>query len=193
MKVKAGPPKAKPFKKTLSGSVQKKKFSKPTGGVLKNIVKITDAFEELKSGNDLTGISCSKEPKPVKKPKAKADKDAKKIDGKVPKNAVDAKTQPKAAVAPKEKKQKNKKADGAPKVSLKTKVLDSTEVNTTDNDPKLDVNKVTLLMFIDLILRLLNLLIIHRSKLLSMHSLLQLKTVLVYLKMNYGMMPHQYI
>lgn len=145
MKVKAGPPKVKAFKKTLSGSVQKKKFSKPSGGVLKNIVKITDAFEDLKSGNDPIGISCSQEPKPAKKSKAqgpKDRKDAKKVDGKVPKNAVDAKSRPKGAVAPKEKKQKKEKADGAPKVSLKTKTLDSTEVNTTSSDPKLDVDKV---------------------------------------------------
>lgn len=199
MKVKPGPPKAKPFKKTLTGSVQKKKFSKPTGGVLKNVVKITDAFEELKSGNDLTGISCSREPKPVKKSKAKAPKDtkesknAKKVDGKLPKNAVDVKNRPKDVVAPKEKKQKKKKEDGAPKVSLKTKILDSTEVNTTDSDPKLDITKVTSLMFIDFSLGIFINLQIHRSKPLLMHFLHRSKVVLLYRKMNYGMRLHQYI
>lgn len=152
MKVKTGPPKSKPFKKSFSsGSVQKKKFSKPTGGVLKNVVKITDAFEVLKSGNDLTGISCSQEPKSVKKSKAKDLVDKKKVDGKVIKNQVDIKKDSKGkkksddVVVPKQKKQKKEKIDGAPKVSLKSKVLDSTnitEVNTNDSDPKLDITKV---------------------------------------------------
>lgn len=156
MKVKAGPPKTTPFKKSLSGSVQKKKFSKPTGGVLKNIVKITDAFEDLKSGNDLTGISCSQEPKLGKKAAAKALKETKKVEGKVPKNSVaikreiKAKKESKGVVAPKQKKQKKETDDGAPKMSLKSKVLESTNttaVNTDDNsNPKLDIDKVIIIV-----------------------------------------------
>ena len=88
MKVKTVSSKKMPSKKSLVGAIQKKKFSKPTGGVLKNIVKISDAFEELKSGNGLTGISCSKEPKHVKKSAAKNEI---KAEGKVPKNTVDVK------------------------------------------------------------------------------------------------------
>lgn len=63
MKVKTIPTlsKDKPFKKSLTGSIQKKKFSKPTAGVLKSIVKIIDDFEEVKFGKNPTGISCSKE------------------------------------------------------------------------------------------------------------------------------------
>lgn len=140
MKVKTEIPKSKPFKKSLLGSIQRKKFSKPTGGVLKNIVKITDAFEDLKSGNDLIGISCSKESKPV----IKASKEAKKSNIKVPKNSVDIKKDAKkAVVAPKQKKLKKEIIDGAPKISFKSKVLESTtEVNTDKNDPKLDIAKV---------------------------------------------------
>jgi len=144
MKVKTVPSKKMPSKKLLAGAVQKKKFSKPTGGVLKNIVKITDAFEELKSGNDLTGISCSKEPKQVKK---SAVKNKVKADGKVPKNTVDVKKKgdKKTIEEPKQKKAKKDIVEGSSKLSMKSKLLESkytTEVNTNESDPKLDINKV---------------------------------------------------
>jgi ribosome biogenesis protein UTP30 len=142
MKVKTIPSKKMPSKKPLVGAIQKKKFSKPTGGVLKNIVKISDAFEELKSGNDLTGISCSKEPKQVKKTTAK---DKIKADGKVPKNTVDVKKKgvKKTVVEPKQKKLKKDVAEGASKLSMKSKLLESKlEVNTNESDPKLDIKKV---------------------------------------------------
>ncbi|KAE9543037.1 hypothetical protein AGLY_002948 [Aphis glycines] len=143
MKVKTLPSKKMPSKKPLAGAIQKKKFSKPTGGVLKNIVKITDAFEDLKSGNDLTGISCSNKPKPVKK---NAAKDKVKSDGKVPKNTIDVKKlkDKKTVVEPKQKKPK-KDNDGASKVSMKSKLLEPnlmTEVNTNEGEPQLDLNKV---------------------------------------------------
>lgn len=65
--------KTKPIQKSLTGSIRKKKFSKPTSGVLKNIVKITDEFEVVKFGKNPTGISCSKEPvRPAKKTNAKS-------------------------------------------------------------------------------------------------------------------------
>uniref|UniRef100_A0A2S2NC62 Ribosomal L1 domain-containing protein 1 n=1 Tax=Schizaphis graminum TaxID=13262 RepID=A0A2S2NC62_SCHGA len=144
MKVKAIPSKKMSSKKPLAGSIQKKKFSKPTGGVLKNIVKITDAFEELKSGKDLTGISCSKEPKPVKKSAAK---DKIKPDSKVPKNTIDVKKKKdkKTVVEPKQKKPKKDIVEGAPKMSMKSKILESkqmTEVNSNKSEPKLDIKKV---------------------------------------------------
>lgn len=144
MKVKTVPSKKMPSKKPLVGAIQKKKFSKPTGGALKNIVKITDAFEELKSGNDLTGISCSKEPKQVKKSVVK---NKVKADGKVPKNTVDIKKKgdKKTVVEPKQKKAKKDIAEGSSKLSMKSKLLESkytTEVNTNESDPKLDMNKV---------------------------------------------------
>lgn len=141
MKVKTVTPKSKPFKKSLPGAIQKKKFSKPTGGVLKNVVKITDAFEDLKSGNDFIGISCSKESKPV----IKASKETKKSNIKVPKNSVDIKKDAKEAVViPKQKKLKKETIDGAPKMSFKSKLLESTltELNTDKSDPKLDIDKV---------------------------------------------------
>ncbi|XP_025201960.1 ribosomal L1 domain-containing protein 1-like [Melanaphis sacchari] len=143
MKVKTLPSKKMPTKKPLAGAIQKKKFSKPTGGVLKNIVKITDAFEELKSGNDLTGISCSKEPKPVKKT---VSKDKLKPDGKVPKSTVDKKKKDKKTVVePKQKKIKKDTVEGSSKMSMKSKLLESnltTEVNTNESEPKLDIKKV---------------------------------------------------
>ncbi|XP_026818741.1 ribosomal L1 domain-containing protein CG13096-like [Rhopalosiphum maidis] len=144
MKVKTVPSKKMSSKKPLAGSIQKKKFSKPTGGVLKNIVKITDAFEELKSGKDLTGISCSKEPKPVKKSAAK---DKIKPDGKVPKSTIDVKKKKdkKIVVEPKQKKPKKDIVEGAPKMSMKSKLLESkqmTEVNSNESEPKLDIKKV---------------------------------------------------
>ncbi|XP_060878723.1 ribosomal L1 domain-containing protein 1-like [Metopolophium dirhodum] len=140
MKVKTVPSKKMPSKKPLVGAIQKKKFSKPTGGVLKNIVKISDAFEDLKSGNDLTGISCSKEPKQVKKSAAK---DKVKADVKEPKNTVHIKKKgdKKTVVENKQKKSK----EGASKLSMKSKLLESkltTEVNTNESDPKLDIKKV---------------------------------------------------
>ncbi|XP_060851572.1 ribosomal L1 domain-containing protein CG13096-like [Rhopalosiphum padi] len=144
MKVKTVPSKKMSSKKPLAGSIQKKKFSKPTGGVLKNIVKITDAFEDLKSGKDLTGISCSKEPKPVKKSAAK---DKIKPDGKVPKSTIDVKKKKdkKTVVEPKQKKPKKDVVEGAPKMSMKSKLLESkqmTEVNSNESEPKLDIKKV---------------------------------------------------
>lgn len=150
MKVKTGPSKPKPFKKTPSGAIQKKKFSKPTGGALKNIVKITDAFEDLKSGADLIGISCSKEPKADKKPKSEkkdtVSKETVKNAAKVPKNSVGVKkNSKKLAVPPKQKLPKKEKIDGAPKISLKSRVLASkqtAEVNTNESEPKLDITKV---------------------------------------------------
>jgi len=152
MKVKAVLSKPKHVRKSLPGAVQKKKFSKPTSGVLKNVVKITDAFEDLKAGSELTGISCSKEPKAVKKPASGASKEKKKTDIKTPKNSVDSvkkSSKKPLVVAPKLKKPKKEKVDGAPKVSLKSKLLESnstTEVNTNDEDPKLDVTKVEALV-----------------------------------------------
>lgn len=144
MKVKTFPSKKMPSNKPLVGAIQKKKFSKPTGGVLKNIVKISDAFEELKSGNDLIGISCSKEPKQVKKSAAK---DKVKADVKVPKNTVDVKKKgdKKTVVENKQKKPKKVIAEGASKLSMKSKLLESkltTEVNTNESCPKLDIKKV---------------------------------------------------
>lgn len=143
MKVKTGPSKPKSFsKKPQSGTIHKKKFSKPTGGVLKNIVKITDAFEELKSGKDPIGISCSKEPKAVKKQAVKDSDKTNKADGKVTKNPFDVKKgSKKSVVAPKQKKPKKEAADGVPKVSKKSKLLES-YVPVDENDPKLDINKV---------------------------------------------------
>lgn len=145
MKVKSVPSKKMPSKKPL-GAIQKKKFSKPTGGVLKNIVKITDAFEDMKSGNDLTGISCSKEAKPLKKSVVK---ETIKSNDKEPKNKVDMRKRgaKKPVVEPKQKKPKKDKIDGEPKISLKSKLLESneiTEVNNDDSDPKLDIKKVNL-------------------------------------------------
>jgi len=107
---------------------------------LKNIVKISDAFEDLKTGNDLTGISCSREPKEVKKSAAK---DKVKADVKKPKNTVDIKKKEdkKTVVENKQKKPK----EGASKLSMKSKLLESkltTEVNTNESDPKLDIKKV---------------------------------------------------
>lgn len=138
MKVKTGLSKPKPLKKSLSGAIQKKKLSKPTSGALKNIVKITDAFEDLKSGKELTGISCSKEPKSVKKTAVKASKESKKDDIKLAKNSIDIKK--KTAVAPKEK--KLKKENEKPKISLKSKVLESKVLNADEGNPKLDIDKV---------------------------------------------------
>lgn len=149
MKVKTGPPKSKTPRKSLPGGVQKKKFSKPTGTIkaVHNIVKITDAFEDLKAGNDLIGITCSKEPKVVKKSaaKAKASKDAvTKTDGKVPKNTVVKKNKAdKLPLAPKQKKPKKDTTDGAPKASLKSKTLESCLATNDDAvEPKLDIEKV---------------------------------------------------
>jgi len=180
MKAKTGVFKPKPIKKSLPGAIQKKKFSKPTGGVLKNIVKITDAFEDLKAGNHLTGISCSREPKAIKKTASKASKETKKTDInktaskasketkktdikkttskvskettktdiKIPKNNIGSikKTSKKPVIAPIQKKPKKEIVDGAPKVSLKSKLLESsstTKVNTNEDDPKLDITKVS--------------------------------------------------
>lgn len=145
MKVKTGPPKPKTPRKSLPGGVQKKKFSKPSGSfsAVHNIVKITDAFEDLKSGNDLTGITCSKEPKVSKKAaaKAKPSKDTAKVDIKVPKNSIDKKN--KVPVAPKQKKPKKETVDGTPKISLKPKTLESCLITKADeSDPKLDIDKV---------------------------------------------------
>jgi len=145
MKVKNIPSKKMTSKKPLVGAIQKKKFSKPIGGVLKNIVKITDAFEDLKSGNDLTGISCSKQPKILKKSGAKDKIKAEKT-SKIPKNTVDLKKkgEKKTAVEPKQKKPK-KDVEGASKMSMKSKLLESkltTEVNSNESDPKLDIKKV---------------------------------------------------
>lgn len=147
MKVKPGQPKSKLVKKSLSGAIQKKKFSKPTGGVLKNVVKITDAFEDLKAGKDLIGISCSKEPKVVKKTASKAPKKAKKTDIKISEDSIDSvkKKSKKPVVASVQKKVKTEIVDGTAKISLKSKLLESssaTEVNIDDNDPKLDITKV---------------------------------------------------
>jgi len=147
MKVKSAPLKSKTFKKSVSGTIQKKKFSKPTSGVLKNVVKITDAFEDLKSGNDLTGISCSKEPKPVKKisTKAKIPKDSMKLQGfKGPKNSIDLKKDSKKTpVAQKQKKPKKETIDGASKSSLKSKTHETClATKYDDREPKLDIDKV---------------------------------------------------
>lgn len=147
MKVKTGVPKPKPFKKPISGGITKnKKFSKPTSGTVKNIVKITDAFEVLKSGNDVTGISCSKEPKPAKKKsKAKNSDETNKDDNAPSKASLNVNKGSKKPIVPqKQKKQKKETTDGAPKMSMKSKVLESTmtEVNTDDSDPKLDIEKV---------------------------------------------------
>lgn len=149
MKVKTVPSKPKTLRKSVSGAVQKKKFSKPTGagGVLKNIVKITDAFEDLKAGNDLTGISCSKEPKPAKKAAAKAKTKGKtNADDKVPKNPVGAKKElKKTAVAPKQKKPKEDAISEAANVSLKSKLLESCLATKEDElEPELDIDKVIL-------------------------------------------------
>lgn len=158
MKVKAGLSKPKHVRKSLPGAIEKKKFSKPTGGVLKNVVKITDAFEDLKTGNEPTGISCSKMLKAVKKTASGASIKAKKTDVKTPKTSVASvkKNSEKPVVVPKQKKPKKEKVDSVPKISLKSKILESnstTEVNTNVEDPKLDVNKVhfqkfTIIIFI---------------------------------------------
>lgn len=144
MKVKTGAPKPKAFKKQIAGGITKnKKFPKPTS-VVKNIVKITDAFEVLKSGNDLTGISCSKEPKPAKKKSAKTSNETK-DDNEVSKGPLKVKKGSKKPIVPqKQKKPKKETTDGAPKMSMKSKVLESTmtEVNTDDSEPKLDIEKV---------------------------------------------------
>lgn len=148
MKVKTGTLKSKPFKKSLPGAIQRKKFSKPIG-VLKNIVKITDAFEDLKFGNDISGISCSKESKPVKK----TSKETTKSNIKVPKKPVGIKKDTKkAVVAPKQKKPKKETIDSAPKLSLKSLASKSsllTEVNTDKSDPKLDIDKVNFYVLIN--------------------------------------------
>lgn len=151
MKVKTAPSKPKTFKKSVSGAVQKKKFSKPTaaGGVLKNVVKITDAFEDLKAGNDLTGISCSRMPKPPKKAAAKAKTNGKpNADDKVPKNPADAKKEhKKTPVAPKQKKPKKDAISEAANVSLKSKLLESCLATKEDEvEPELDIDKVILLV-----------------------------------------------
>lgn len=147
MKVKTGVPKPKSFKKQIHGGITKnKKNSKSTSGaVKKNIVKITDAFEVLKSGNDLTGISCSKEPKPTKKKSAKLSNETNKIDDAATKSSKNVKKGSKKPVVPqKEKKPKKETTDGVPKMSMKSKVLESTmtEVNSDDSEPKLDIEKV---------------------------------------------------
>lgn len=146
MKVKTCPSKSRPLRKSLPGTIQKKKFSKPTSGVLKNIVKITDAFEDLKSGNDLIGISCSKEPKPVKNKTSKATKETPKEN--VPKKSIaNKKKSEKPPVAPKQKKPKKETINGDQKISLKSKVMRSSlnmEKNTDASEPKLDIDKVIL-------------------------------------------------
>lgn len=146
MKVKA-PFKPKTFKKSQSGSIQKKKFTKPTGtgGALKNIVKITDAFEDLNDGKDLTGISCSKEHKPSKKAAAKAKTKAKTdADDKVPKNTVSVeKKDKKTPVVPKQKKPKKDAVSDASNISLKSNILASCVATKEDGqEPELDIDKV---------------------------------------------------
>lgn len=141
MKIKTGLSKTKPLKKTLGGAIQKKKFSKPTSGVFRNIVKITDAFEELKSGNELTGICCSKEPKPVKNMTAKFPKETTKSN--VSKKSIDInKNDKKVSVTLKQKKLKKKTVDGVQKVSKILEYNPTTEVTTNGGEPKLDINKV---------------------------------------------------
>lgn len=154
MKVKTvpTPSKAKTLKKSLVGSIQKKKFSKPTSGLLKNIVKITDEFEELKSGKNPTGISCSKDPKlakSVKKKNTKSLKEENEFDGKVSKKSVETKKSKKPVVPPKQKKLKKETIDGDSKISLKSKAkvfktISTTEVDggQTEGEPKLDITKV---------------------------------------------------
>ncbi|VVC35627.1 Ribosomal protein L1, 3-layer alpha/beta-sandwich,Ribosomal protein L1/ribosomal biogenesis [Cinara cedri] len=151
MKVKtvSTPSKTKPFRKSVTGSIQKKKFPKPTGA-FKNLVKITDEFEELKSGKNPTGISCSKEPKLVKSAKkTKAKKEKNESDGKVPKKSIELKKSKEPVVPPKQKKLKKETTDGESKVSLKSKVKLfksslTTEVDSeqSEGEPKLDITKV---------------------------------------------------
>lgn len=145
MKVKTCPSKSKPLRKSLSNTIQKKKFSKPTSSVLKKIVKITDGFEDLKSGNDLTGIACSKTPKPVKNKSSVISKEM--PEENVPKKSIKTKKKvEKFQVAPKQKKPKKETiVNGDQKVSLKSKVMESclnTEEITDGSQPKLDINKV---------------------------------------------------
>uniref|UniRef100_A0A2S2QGF6 Ribosomal L1 domain-containing protein 1 n=1 Tax=Sipha flava TaxID=143950 RepID=A0A2S2QGF6_9HEMI len=148
MKVKTTVPKPKSFKKKIPGGITKnKKISKSTSGaVKKNIVKITDAFEVLKCGNDLTGISCSKEPKPAKiKKSAKSSNETNKIDDTISKSSKNVKKGSKKPVVPqKQKKPKKETTDVVPKMSMKSKILESTmtEVNSDDSEPKLDIEKV---------------------------------------------------
>lgn len=148
MKVKAALSNPKPQRKSLSNAIQKKKNTKTTGGVLKNIVKITDAFEELKAGNDFTGISCSKEPKPKKK----TDKVIKKIkdaDSKVLGNTI----KNKSVVTSNEKKPKKEKK--ALNGIAKSKILESMNLATksslndsSTSEPKLDIEKVKQLIIL---------------------------------------------
>jgi len=111
-------------------------------------VKVTDAFEDLKAGNDLIGIQCSRKPKAIKKTDSKASKETKKTDIKIPKNNIGSikKTSKTPVVAPVQKKPKKEIVEGAPKVSFKSKLLESsstTKVNTNENNPKLDITKVS--------------------------------------------------
>lgn len=152
VKIVPTPSKIKPLKKSLTSSIKKKKISKPTSGVLKNIVKITDEFEVLKNGNNLTGISCSKDSKlakPAKQTNAKALKQKNKSNSKVSKNSVDIKKSKKRDVPLKPKKLKKETVDGGSKVTLKSKILNyssTTEVNDEQSagEPKLDITKVIL-------------------------------------------------
>lgn len=177
MKVKTNSSKPKTLRKSLSGTIQKKK-SKPTGtgGVLKNIVKITDVFEDLKAGNDPIGVTCSR---PAKRSKTgvakdqikkndivKTSKDIQKKDVKIPKKSIIVqKNNKKALVTPKQKKSKKETIDGTPKVSLKLEEHESCLLATEDDcEPKLDIDKVNINCFNFNFKILVNLFIIYRLR-----------------------------
>lgn len=179
MKVKTNSSKPKTLRKPLAGAIQKKKLSKPTGtgGVLKNIVKITDAFEDLKAGKDPIGITCSKPPKLPKKgvvvkdaikknDDVKTSKAVKKTGVKVPKNSISVKKPTKKdAVAPKQKKPKKETIDGAPKFPFNPEAHESCLlINDDDCRPALDVNKVNINHFRFRFNILINSFLIYRSR-----------------------------
>lgn len=178
MKVKTNSSQPKTLKKSLSGTIQKKKLSKPTGtgGVLKNIVKITDVFEDLKAGNDPIGITCSRPPKRPKKGVVKdvikkddiikTSKNIKKTGVKKPKSSISVqKTDKKVVVAPKQKKPKKETIDSASKFPFKSEVHESCLSTNEDGcEPKLDINKVNINYFGFFFKILINLFLIYRSK-----------------------------
>ncbi|XP_050432001.1 ribosomal L1 domain-containing protein 1-like [Adelges cooleyi] len=149
MKVKSALLKPKPQRKSLSGAIQKKKISKPTGGALKNVVKITDTFEELKAGDELTGISCANISKPIKKSVSKALKLEKKAKiQEVTKKFTSNDSEPKKALISSENKTSVKQESKVPskKIKVLSKPRDTKDCQLpnreSDNEPKLDIAKV---------------------------------------------------
>lgn len=143
MKVKTPISKPKHQKKSLSNAIQKKKNSKPGDGALKNVVKITDTFEELKAGKEPTGIACANISKPVKNSIRKAVKHEKKtikqenVIADIPTNGNESYTE---SLSKKNKKQVSVKKS---KVLSKPKDTDDcTQSKDASAAPKLDIVKV---------------------------------------------------